>query len=166
MATPVIIDDGGSTRIRLVTDGRVTEFPLLHVSKHGESPWQATQTLPGPYDRIKGLSIGHHGDETPVVDRPLIDGDNVTIASDHDQLVTATIDGKGQCKIVVKGSVDNPPLIEVERVNGEVCYAVSNAGRIQTIDGVANGEEFHFVATAGRTSYTTLIIGCEAHGTD
>jgi hypothetical protein len=158
MASPIIIDDGGSTRIRLVNAGHVARFPLLNVRILGASSARATQTLRGPYTQIKGISIDHTGEETSVVVGPLIDGDRVTIASDHGHRVTATIGSEGQCKIVVRGPVANPPLIEGKQIDGERSYVVTNAGRILNIAGKANGEEFYFETVPGGTIYNALIL--------
>jgi hypothetical protein len=157
MASPVIFDDGGSTRIkRLIPNGPGAMNALLDVDMT-LNPAQSTETVAGPFTKIRVVSIDHTGFAATPVDSALRSGDSFSIASENGQNVTGDIDGAGQCVITVLGSANNPPLMEAKQFKKRRRYIVANAGPIATIDAVLNGVPVHFAAAAG-TIYSTLVI--------
>jgi hypothetical protein len=154
--SPVIFDDGGSTRLKhLINNGPGAMNGLLDVDTT-VNPAQSTDTIAGPFTSVRVVTIDATGAATTPVNSALLSGDNFTITSDNGQTVTGVIDAQGRCVITIIGSNNNPPLMEAKQFKKKRRYVVANAGPIVAIDGTANGAVFHFVAN--NAIYSTLVI--------
>ena len=154
---PIIFDDGGSTRImKSVADDDEALDGLLDVDTNANPP-QSSARVEGPFSQLSGVSVDYSGVPNQFVNTALIEGDYFTIVSDNGQSVYGAIDGNGRCKITVKGSTGNPPMVEAKQFKKMRRYFVGNAGPILSVDGVANGAAFHFQAPVNAT-YTSLIV--------
>jgi hypothetical protein len=159
MANPIIFDDGGSIRIRTeVPNGRCT-VGLLNVDLYRKGfPPESTEREEGPFTHITGFTIGKLGGTNEIVDSPLIAGDCFTMQTANHQCVIVSIDERRGCVITVQGADDNPPIVDLSKFGNVRQYKVVNAGPIRAIDGMANGQEFHFVAAECKSIFTALIV--------
>jgi hypothetical protein len=158
MAEPIIIDDGGSTRIRLYGD-RVRDLcGLLNVDDRDDPP-RATQAIDGPVVHVKIVFIDIDGGTHTVMDNDATAGDRLKINSDNGQSVTLCLDKDSRCILTVAGSPGIPPLVELKQFAHRRSYVVSNAGPIHTIEGVVSGEAMRpFDAAEAESVYTTVVL--------
>jgi hypothetical protein len=163
MANPIIIDDGGSTRIikKLNEDGRGAMNTLfnLHegVNRKG-LPSIGSSTVAGTgYMHIRCVSLDQNGECIPLVNGDLVVGDKVKIESGNEQSVSAAIAEDGKLTISIDGPPCNPPVIEAKQVNGKRLYIVSNAGAIEHIEGTVHGTDVA-VDVPPDVNYTAIII--------
>jgi hypothetical protein len=157
MASPVIFDDGGSTRIKLMDEhGGVGSMDrLLNVNVNRTCP-ASRERVRGPYTHIKIVSLEADGSPSTLLESGLIPGDAIAILSFNGQSVIGTIDDLGRCVILVQGKPENIPLVEAKQVGNKRRYVVSNAGSIRQIEGRANGEHISF--DTRDSIYTTVIM--------
>lgn len=150
MGDPVIIDDGGSTRIKqmklLAASGKMDD--LLEVDETASSPNSKDFAL-GPFSQITILCISVNGVAGPPDSAA---GDTVPIAlnldegfeivSENNQRVIGKIIDRASmpgappgstardCLITVKGVSGSKPIIEARHGGKQRRYIVSNAGPI------------------------------------
>ena len=155
MPSPVIFDDGGSTRIQHLVDQGVGAMDgLLNVNTNVNPP-QSSHTVDGPFTRLSVVTIDTiKGPSTPF-DSEICPNDTFTICSDNGQTVEGSINDDQECKIVLEGSQNNPPLVESIQFKKKRRYVVVNAGPIQSITVTVNGANTQ-IATA--SLYTMLVL--------
>jgi hypothetical protein len=156
MANPVIFDDGGSTRIKLILNGGGAGVMdgLLDVDT---TTMQASQTVNRNYKQIQVSGIDHTGLPVPLLPvSNLALGDSFTIESDNGQTVTGTIGVGGHLTILVEGTAGNPPMMEAKQFKKKRRYIIANAGTILKVSGAAGGVPFT-ITTAGNL-YTTVLV--------
>jgi len=156
MAGPVIIDDGGSTRIRLLED-KLDE--LIEVD---EANRQSTGTLDGNYTHIKIISYSKTGafipppDEFPIV---LGDDDKLVVWSGNHRVIVTIVGGK--LDITLKGVNYTDLVMHARHIKKECQYIVSNAPAIEKVTlnpaGDATTTKIFPVADANST-YTAVIL--------
>ncbi len=158
MASPIIIDDGGSTRIkRLLTSGFGAMDSLLDVDESLNPPKSDT-TVNGPFRQLKIAYIDKDGDPHKSVDSPLLPGDSFTVTSNNSQTVTVDIDANADGIIRLIGVGGNVPLVEAKQFKKKRRYVVANAGPILVVDGVAGGVAFRMDAVTLKSIYTSVVI--------
>ena len=158
-----MIDDGGSTRLRLLIPGGWGDMKGLLDVDDTASPPQSTHAVPGPYVHAKLVWLDETALPFPVVDTALNPGDNFTIVSGNGQSVKLTIDPTSQCIVTVSGSPNVSPMVEAKQFNHKRHYMVSNAGPIKTVDGIVGGVPIAtFNAKAAGSVYTMLLLRNDA----
>jgi hypothetical protein len=159
MPRPVILDDGGSTRIKLF-DGRLDD--LLDVSKTTGKPYQSFATAIGPLYQIKVVCIDKSGTATQPEDNgfpiPMPTDSTFEIQSGHHRVAGKIV--SGNCEITVKGADDIEPIVEARQSKGQRRYIISNAPAIDRI--IINSTEKGFEKTIfevpPNTIYTAVIL--------
>jgi hypothetical protein len=158
-AGAVMIDDGGSARLRLLIAGGWGDMKGLLDVDDKASPPQSTHPVPGPYVHATLVWLDETAAAFPVVDTALNPGDNFTIVSGNGQSVKLTIDPTSQCIVTVSGSPNVSPMVEAKQFNHKRHYMVSNAGPIKTVDGIVGGKNIkQFDAKAVGSVYTMLLL--------
>jgi hypothetical protein len=156
MPDPVIIDDGGSTRLKRLTDsGSATMNGLLNVDPHSRPP-QSSDSLPGPFNHIRVVTIDRGGTPTRK-DYDLVAADKFTILSCNGQSAVGTIDVAGQLTITLEGETNNAPLVEAILSQNQLRYEVTNAGRIHQISVTLNGNN-NTIDDLEQNLYTTVVV--------
>jgi hypothetical protein len=159
MANPIIVDCGGSTRIkRLEPNGYGDLNTLLDVDPNLNPP-SATKVLNNKtFTQVAVAFIDSDGTATQDHKSQVIANDNFTITSVNGQSVVLQINGTNtSLTITVKGQQGNPPLMEAKHFNKKRRYVCINAGGITSIMGTANGAPYAFNAPAN-SIYVTLIL--------
>jgi hypothetical protein len=148
MGEPVIIDDGGSTRIKQLVDNQDMDG-LLGKVVNGQTTF--TDNADGTFDDGGGnfrcsLKIRFHNREGEQDIRPpagqgqaaglnLQANDSVKITSENGQIVTINFDGTNRLVITLSASVLGiNPIVEAKQTAAQRRYVVSNAGPIKTVD--------------------------------
>jgi hypothetical protein len=159
MAEAIIVDDGGSTRIKKVkttgsagklndlidvhTDvatGPFTELTITCIDETG------TPTLPGGASATTfPLNLGGTG------------GTFKVISGDH--LVEGTIINGTDCLLSVKGQNGADPLIEGKHAKGQHRYVVSNAPPIDKVEvKVAGSTTTKTFTVPAKVQYTAVVL--------
>ena len=179
MPDPVIIDDGGSTRIKQLksaaTSGRMDD--LLEVDPAAVPP-QSTDFALGPFTQISILCISTAGVVITPAPNPggavlplpihLVINEGFTAFSDNSQRIDCTIVNRvGQqtggkpgtatdMQITVRSLAGNRPVVEAKHA-GQRRYVVSNAGPIQKLVVRKPGPDETFDVPPN-TAYTMIIL--------
>jgi hypothetical protein len=167
MADQVIIDDGGSTRIKqLVTvAGNGHMDSLLEVTDPGggASP-HSDASAPGAFTSITIVFLDPTGAATVATGAAIPVGPNhtFTIFSDNNQrvdgrIVAAAGPTPDNCALTVKGIAGTKPIVEAKHSGIQRRYVIANAGPINrvTVNGVGAPQNF---PTPPNTIYTTVIL--------
>ena len=162
MVSPVIIDDGGSTRVKWALAGGVGDLNGLIDVDETLTPPQSSDKANGPYNHIRIVYLTKDGGSLTPVDLALVAGDKFTVTSENGQtlrleIVATTCD----CKITLLGTSAASPLVEVKQFKKKRRYIVANAGPIDTVVGVAGGAggtAVNFDASALKSVYTSVFI--------
>ena len=157
MANPVIFDDGGSTRIKLLLagGGAGAMDGLLDVdSGTGESSHIITKN----YTTIQVSAINSTGVPVAMLaTSPLGIGDTFTITSENNQAVTGTIGAGGHLTITIIGSAANPPMMEAKQFQKKRRYVIANAGPIRSVSFTPSGGAVQMLPAGGNV-YTTVFV--------
>jgi hypothetical protein len=156
MADPVIVDDGGSTRIKRLTNGVGAMNGLLDVDPNANPP-QSTESVHGPFSHITVVTIDDTGAATTALDTDLVAHDTFTIFSANDQATVGTIDHTGKLTLSLQGTTHNIPMVEARQLAKKRRYEVTNAGPIQQISGTLNGAAASF-SIPGTNIYTAVVL--------
>lgn len=163
MGEPVIIDDGGSTRIRQLMGRKATGIldHLLEVKPPTapSAPKSANDTAPGPFTRIVIVFLDVAGAANKATRKPipLVAGDSFECSSENDQRVRGKITKGLDCDITILGTARNKPIVEAHQCGGQRRYIVSNAGAIQSVSVNAAGESQTFKVPEG-TIFTMVVL--------
>jgi len=157
MASPVIIDDGGSTRIKLVNSGFGSMNSLLNVDDTANPPHSDTETLNESYSSMTVLFVDAEGNShQPALSPPaLASGDVLVITSDNGQLVNFAVGGASS-GVSVSGPANAAPLVEAKQHLRKRRYVVANAGYIKKIE-INSGRKYSFSVPHG-TLYTQVFL--------
>ena len=157
---PVVVDDGGSTRItRLAPNGSgvIDKDKLVDVNKKMNPP-QSSAGVKGPFTHIRVVTIDHTGIPIQALDLALVANDNFTIRSGNGQKTIGTVDQAGRLTLALKGPPAHAPHVEARQVNNNKReYVVTNAGRIRRVVGTINGgpADLHVPAN---NFYTAVVL--------
>ena len=158
MANPVIVDCGGSTRLKRLLPAGFGELNSLLDVDPAVNPPRSVHVLNRPFANVAVASVDQAGVATQNLNSPIAGNDNFTIVSENGQQVVMQINGaRTSLTITVQGQAGNPPLVEAKHFNKKRRYVVINAGAITSIAGTANGAPFAFNATPN-TIYVTLVL--------
>jgi hypothetical protein len=156
MADPIIVDDGGSTRLkRLIPNGNGAMNGLLNVNKNSHPP-ESSDSVPGPFSHIHVTTIDTTGRATDA-DYDLAANDSFAILSVNGQSAVGTIDGAGQLTITLQGQTNNAPQVEEIVFQNQLRYEVLNAGKIQQIIATQSGQSANF-NVPGQSIYTAVVV--------
>src|SRR5260370_33848182 len=138
MSNPVIVDCGGSTRIkRLEHNGIGAMNSLLDVDP-ALNPPSSTQVLNRTFVQVAVASIDTGGIPTQQLNTGLAGNDNFTITSENGQQVQLQINpAQTSLTITVLAQPGNAPLMEAKHFNRRRRYVAINAGAIRSIVGTA-----------------------------
>jgi hypothetical protein len=156
MADPVIVDDGGSTRIKRLTNGVGAMNGLLDVDPNANPP-QSTESVHGPFSHITVVTIDESGTATQALDSDLVANDSFTISSANDQFTVGAVDHTGKLTLSLQGTASNMPLVEARQFAKKRLYEVTNAGPIQQISGILNGLPAN-ISVPGTNIYTAVVL--------
>ena len=160
MSTPVIFDDGGSTRLKLVNAGFGAMNTLLDVDTSANPP-ASSAIVNGPFNRIIGVTIDMTGTAATFLNTALNANDTFLITSDGGQALAGSIDAGGRCTITLAPSQGNSPapLVEAKQFKKKRRYVVSNAGPILSVS-LNNVVMFNAIPlpAPNATVYSTVIL--------
>lgn len=177
MSEPVLIDDGGSTRIKQLrgplASGKMDE--LLEVAVVAGSA-QSKDAAIGPFSQISITCLNQAGAigpplvgavAAPVGTFPIAMGSNDTFEIHSGKhRVHGRIVNRGSspapattadCEITVKGTGGTDPIVEARHSRQQRRYVISNAPAIDRVDVNAAGPPRTFVVPPG-TVYTVVIL--------
>jgi len=158
MAEPVIIDDGGSTRIKLLKGQGVTGRMdnLLEVTNVAGTN-QSKDFATGPFIKIKVLCVRKTGTAAPVAPGAFSIaiglGDRFEIHSGQQRVCGKFVDRSAipdnhpyhpagtaaDCEIIVKGVAGIAPIVEARHSEQQRRYIISNAPAIDKVKIKING---------------------------
>ena len=166
MASPVVIDDGGSTRIRQLKDN-VTMDGLMGKDVAGSDVFQdhADEAFVKLGVFQCHMEVRYHDADDaqhhilPVGGKDLLANDTIVLKSRNGQIATITFDGTFLLVITLTttGSAA-PPIVESKRDNKRRRYVVSNAGSIQTVDLTRAGVVSNVYDAAVNPSMYTMVF--------
>jgi len=167
MADTVIIDDGGSTRIkqRASVPGNGHMDSLLEVTAPGGGVGpHSDASATGLFNSITIVFLSPTGVATMASGAaiPLATSDTFTVFSDNDQrvdgkIVAATAVTPSKCDITIRGVAGTRPLVEAKHSGIQRRYVIANAGPIISVTVNAAGAPQNF-PTPANTIYTTVIL--------
>jgi hypothetical protein len=128
MAQPVIVDDGGSTRIKQIkgddADGKLDD---LLSPAHGDD-------AKGSFSKMTIRFFSKNGAPGGPIDADLDSGDAISIVSANKQQVSLDVGNNGRVFISLKATVDGvEPLVHGKQNGDQRRYVVSNAGSIEQV---------------------------------
>ena len=131
MADAVVIDDGGSTRIkRVLPAAGVGEMDsLLNVKGINTTKKGSTHSVNDNFTTVMIVCQDKTGN--PFTQTVPLNGGDVEISSALEQKVTAIVNG-GKLDLTVF-SETSEPIVEAKQHAGKRRYVVSNSGPIQTV---------------------------------
>src|SRR5215472_15237851 len=93
MASPVIIDDGGSTRIKWLNGSWGDMRALLDVDETANPPQSGTHTINESYSSLKILYLDNQGNPQPAapITQGLNPGDTVVVTADNKQQISFAV---------------------------------------------------------------------------
>ena len=132
MGGAVIIDDGGSTRIKDL-NGDLTDLIKIDHNTH-----DAHQKVQGPFSKIAITFVGTDATAaSPFAAGVPIDmnaGDSFTIFSGPHQRVIGTLVGAApDCELALKGINNVDPIVHGEYIDGHLACIIANADPIRSI---------------------------------
>ena len=171
-AEPVIIDDGGSTRIKQLVDNEDMDN-LLGKIVGGQTVY--TDLADGTFTDNGGgfkcsLKVRFHDKQGVHNIRPnppaqpaglnLLPNDSVQITSQNGQIVTLAFDPTFRLVITLTASVAGiAPIVEAKQNGAQRRYIVANAGAIQKVDHTRAGAVTNlYDATADPSIYTMIHL--------
>jgi hypothetical protein len=167
MAEPVIVDDGGSTRIRQVEDdyfGMDTFLADHRATANGDFKDGASQ----PRVAVRISSVDDDGSfrtqgKPPhnVPDPVMVANDRVVIVTSLGHTVTATLLATAKLEFVLAAGAGVKPVVEARHNNKRRRYIVLNAGMIEKVELVPNVGLPRNLFTAKpnhETVYTTIAF--------
>jgi len=136
MGEPVIIDDGGSTRIKQLkrndADGRLDDLLIPGNSENAKGV--------APFGTLKIVFLDEHGVLGTPISPAFAKGDVVTIRSANLQDVKAELtNAKKLVLSLAAGAANLEPMVHAKQNGDQRRYVISNAGSIQKIDITKNG---------------------------
>ena len=125
--SPIIIDDGGSTRIKQINTASTMDGLLGR--NHADAPANT-------FKKAVVVSLDADGDEKKRKSQALQVGDAVKVESANGQVATLTILGGLRGDLALSGGVE--PIVEAKQTGDQRRYVVTNAGAIQKITHTTN----------------------------
>ena len=160
-ASPVIIDDGGSTRIKQIRDSVSMDHLLDLLTDEADG---AFVNGAGVFQcKMKVRFHEHDGDQhIPVGNHSLNIGDVVEIVSENQQVVRLSFDSDTKkLRITLASNVTGVrPVVEAKQQNLQRRYVVSNAGAIASVTvnpGTATAVQVYPPPGGGPPSVSTMI---------
>ncbi len=166
----VVIDDGGSTRIKQLAAGATRPGAngnldtLLDVTN--ASP-QGTAIAIGPFSQLTLVSLNTAGSSTtpPSFSVPVVVGDSFEITSDNNQKLegrivnrTAAGGSTADCELTVRGGGACRPLPEAKRNGTQRRYIVSNSGGITDVRVTLPGPRPNINVNVDGALYNVVIV--------
>lgn len=144
-AEAVIVDDGGSTRIKWNNPGGLGDMPnLLSVEP---------QTVTSSFNRVRIAYQQEDGTAVNHIDTPF--NTKVEIFSYKNQRVLLEKVGANNIRVTVYGFGGAEPQVEAKQSKGKRRYIVSNAGAIEKVE-VDSAKVFDTTATPAL--YTSVVL--------
>jgi hypothetical protein len=167
MAQPVLIDDGGSTRIKQLKGGGVTgRLDNLIEVDTSSAPAHSSDFAIGPFSQVQIIAMDATGVVTSLTGTPIAMALNHTfkVHSGNHRLegrivdrTTATPPGSAaDCQITISGVGGTEPIVEARHNNGQRRYIISNAPPIGKVEVNAAGPPKQFLVTG--SIYTVVIL--------
>ena len=127
MADAVIIDDGGSTRIKQLkgaqADGNMDDLIA-----------EKTDQAKGTFDSLRIVFFDADGEKHGPIDRALAPNDSFVGNSGNSQKITGQLNGAKKLSLSLESSAaDVEPLVDAKQAKHQRRYIVANAGTIQTV---------------------------------
>jgi hypothetical protein len=127
MADAVIIDDGGSTRIKQLkgaeADGNMDDLIA-----------EKTDQAKGTFDSLRIVFFDFDGEKHGPIDNLLAANDSFLIESGNSQRITGQLNGAKKLSLSLESSAaDVEALVDAKQAKHQRRYIVANAGPIQTV---------------------------------
>ncbi|HZO54570.1 MAG TPA: hypothetical protein VFB63_17790 [Bryobacteraceae bacterium] len=142
MAAEIVIDDGGSTRIKQLGKRLDSLLDINSIAVGtGPEPGAPGSNVKafGDFVTLRVIVITNDGGST-TTDKPLAVGDTFQVVSRGEQrihgLIVAAVGGvAAHCLCTIYGISNVEPIISAKQTNGQRRYVVENAGRIKKVMG-------------------------------
>jgi hypothetical protein len=156
MADPVVIDDGGSTRIKQLTDNSDMDGLIGAHSDLANGRYESPPPVL-PRCTLTVVHINSNAAAATVPAVPLNTGDIVEIVSQNGQMTTVVYRVTRQLDITVSPAAGGAePMVEARQSGSRRRYIVTNAGTIQTVTHVRGAVVTPVFAAAATTVYTMV----------
>jgi len=156
MADAVIVDDGGSTRIKRLMSNGIGEMDSLLDVDDLTTPASSRGSTHDINKQYNTAVIGCQDEEGTVVNVAINAFSTIEISSQLDQSVLIT---KGTKLTITVFSKNSDPIVEAKQHKKKRRYVVANSGPIQTVK--VNGTKVYDVTnspTGKDVIYTSLVI--------
>ena len=166
MAQPVLIDDGGSTRIKQLKGGGVSgKLDNLIEVDTSSSPAKSMDVARGAFSQVQIMCMDSVGAVTSLTGAPIgmAENDTFKVHSGNHRLEGRVVDRSGgggtatDCQITISGVGGTEPIVEARHNNGQRRYIISNAPPINKVEVNAAGPPQQFNVPPG-TIYTVVIL--------
>lgn len=158
MADTVIIDDGGSTRIKQLKRGTTTGLMdnLLQSPNHNDN-------ADGTFTKIKIRYLDEDGETDPPITKTLNPNDVIVITSGNLQEAKLDLTGSSNLFITLSSPVAGlEPLVHAKQNGDQRRYVVSNAGAITKVEhkrGTTTTVLFDITTSPhDKSVYTTVVL--------
>jgi hypothetical protein len=153
-ADAVIIDDGGSTRVKQIK-GAIADGKLDDLIS------DKTDQAKGKFKKLRIVFFDGDGEPHGPIDQDLNPNDRFEIQSGNGQKVVGELSGQRKLSLSLEsGCVDVEPLVDAKQHKQQRRYIVSNAGPIVTVsvNGAAPIFDFVNIADHGTSVYTMVVL--------
>jgi|SRR5215472_5671858 len=145
MADPVVMDDGGSTRIKLISVASSSIDSLVDVALNTSThQFESQATATGPYTQLTIVYLDAAGTATnpPGSPFPLAAGTSIVLTSANQQRVRVRIvnnagtpgGSAADCEITVFAIGGVIPYVESRSADGKRRYVITNSGAISNVN--------------------------------
>jgi hypothetical protein len=156
MAEPIIVDDGGSTRIKQLTNHTMDSL----LDDHSD---QAGGDFKNAGTAACTVTVVHIEGDDPTnpqtVTTNMVGLDSVQILSENDQQVVLTLNNAGKMDVQLSSSNGGAdPMVEARQASHQRRYIVNNAGVILTVNLIRNNVTTQVYTKTNNTVYTMVHL--------
>jgi hypothetical protein len=167
MGSPIIIDDGGSLRLKLINSGvgdmdnlRDVKPGVPEAGRKGSQHNEKVTNSGDNYGRVVITYIDSKGNPTRITDKPFTS--RVVVTSENHEVLAAIEQASGlkHLKLIVHGPDHNRPEVDSKQHPGQRRYIVSNASPIMTVfvDGGLELDVAKGSPTGDKIIYTSVFV--------
>ena len=161
MGRPIIVDDGGSIRLKLVVpqggNSKGEMDSLFTITGNSSDHDINGDVHDGPYNKVFIINPQANGNLNQVA-YTKAKFEKILITSDLGLVVEFDRKGGGKYSKIKLNGNGFDPVLESKEHNGNRYYAISNAGRISGIDIIDSGGNPTQVPLQSNRLYTSIVI--------
>jgi len=154
MPGPVVIDDGGSIRVKDVSG------PLHKLIQIDPVTRQSKDSSPGSFSKIMISYMDVQGNATSLTGAqpiPITTNDSFEVFAGQQRIVGKIVGKNCDCEITIKGVEGTTPMVHAKYSDNQFTYVVTNAPRIDRVTINAAGPPVSYPVPPD-TLYASVIL--------